>query len=106
MAASEKVFKAGVKREQGWLYYLDKNCNIARSRMVRGGQRKKKGDRPEVVVKTDISRREDGYLYFISRKDEMIKTSGYRVSPTEVEEVVYDSGLVAGAALLLHRAGD
>ena len=30
----------------------------------------------------------------------MIKTSGYRVSPTEVEEVVYGSGLVAGTAAL------
>ena len=32
---------------------------------------------------------DDGYLYFIGRRDEMIKTSGYRVSPTEVEEAVY-----------------
>ena len=30
----------------------------------------------------------------------MIKTSGYRVSPTEVEEVVYDTGLVGGAVAL------
>lgn len=37
---------------------------------------------------------EDGYLYFIGRRDEMIKTSGYRVSPSEVEEVVYATGLV------------
>jgi acyl-CoA ligase (AMP-forming) (exosortase A-associated) len=43
---------------------------------------------------------EEGYLYFIGRKDEMIKTSGYRVSPTEVEEVAYASGLVGGAAAL------
>jgi acyl-CoA ligase (AMP-forming) (exosortase A-associated) len=43
---------------------------------------------------------EEGYLYFVSRKDEMIKTSGYRVSPTEVEEVAYGSGLVAGAVAL------
>jgi acyl-CoA synthetase (AMP-forming)/AMP-acid ligase II len=28
----------------------------------------------------------------------MIKTSGYRVSPTEVEEVVYSTGLVGEAA--------
>jgi acyl-coenzyme A synthetase/AMP-(fatty) acid ligase len=42
----------------------------------------------------------EGYLYFISRKDEMIKTSGYRVSPTEVEEIVFASELVAGAAAL------
>ena len=43
---------------------------------------------------------EEGYLYFISRKDEMIKTSGYRVSPTEIEEVVYASKLVSAAAAM------
>ena len=37
---------------------------------------------------------EDGYLYFIGRSDDMIKVSGYRVSPLEVEEVVYASGQV------------
>lgn len=47
-----------------------------------------------------VVRDEEGYLYFINRKDDMIKTSGYRVSPTEVEEVAYGSGLAAGAAAL------
>ncbi|WP_431520682.1 AMP-binding enzyme [Chromatium okenii] len=42
----------------------------------------------------------DGYLYFVGRRDEMIKTSGYRVSPTEVEEVIYATGLVAEVAAL------
>jgi len=42
----------------------------------------------------------EGYLYFIGRKDEMIKTSGYRVSPTEVEEIAYASGKVAGAGAM------
>ena len=37
---------------------------------------------------------EEGYLYFIGRSDDMIKVSGYRVSPTEVEEAVYATGLV------------
>ncbi|MGI5310470.1 acyl-CoA ligase (AMP-forming), exosortase A system-associated [Rheinheimera sp. WS51] len=32
---------------------------------------------------------QDGFLYFIGRRDEMIKSSGYRISPTEVEEAVY-----------------
>ena len=36
----------------------------------------------------------DGFLYFIGRRDEMIKTSGYRVSPTEVEEILYATRLV------------
>jgi len=31
---------------------------------------------------------EDGFLYFQGRRDGLIKTSGYRVSPDEVEEVV------------------
>lgn len=48
------------------------------------------------TVRTD----EDGFLYFIGRKDDMIKTSGYRVSPTEIEEVLYGSGSVAEAAAL------
>lgn len=38
---------------------------------------------------------EDGYLYFIGRNDEMIKTSGYRVSPNEIEEILMTSGLVS-----------
>ena len=35
-----------------------------------------------------------GYLYFIGRDDDMIKTSGYRVSPTEIEEIVLSTNLV------------
>lgn len=55
---------------------------------------------PETAVWSGdtVRRDQDGFLYFVSRRDEMIKTSGYRVSPTEVEEVLYGSGLVAEAA--------
>ena len=42
---------------------------------------------------------EDGYLYFVGREDAMIKTSGYRVSPSEVEEVVHRTGLVSEVAV-------
>ena len=49
----------------------------------------------------DIVRRDEaGFLYFIGRRDDMIKTSGYRVSPIEVEEVAYSSGLLAEAAAI------
>jgi acyl-coenzyme A synthetase/AMP-(fatty) acid ligase len=47
-----------------------------------------------------VRRDAEGFLYFISRTDEMIKTSGYRVSPTEVEEVVYARGGVLEAAAI------
>src|SRR5882762_2396494 len=57
---------------------------------------------PEIAVWSGDTVRmdEEGFLYFVSRRDEMIKTSGYRVSPTEVEEVVYATGLVGEAAAL------
>ena len=42
------------------------------------------------TVRKDV----DGFLYFVGRRDEMIKTSGYRVSPTEVEEILYATKLV------------
>ena len=42
---------------------------------------------------------EQGLLYFIGRRDEMIKTSGYRVSPTEVEEVLYSDANVMESAI-------
>jgi acyl-CoA ligase (AMP-forming) (exosortase A-associated) len=47
------------------------------------------GAAPELAVFSgDTVRRDaEGFLYFVGRRDEMIKTSGYRVSPTEVEEV-------------------
>jgi acyl-CoA ligase (AMP-forming) (exosortase A-associated) len=45
-----------------------------------------------VVWSGDIVHRdEEGFIYFISRGDEMIKCSGYRVSPGEVESVLLDS---------------
>jgi acyl-CoA ligase (AMP-forming) (exosortase A-associated) len=57
---------------------------------------------PELAVWSGDTVRmdEDGFLYFIGRKDDMIKTSGYRVSPTEIEEVLYSSGQAAEAAAL------
>jgi acyl-CoA ligase (AMP-forming) (exosortase A-associated) len=42
----------------------------------------------------------EGFLYFVGRTDDMIKTSGYRVSPTEIEEVAYASGQVRDAVAL------
>ena len=55
---------------------------------------------PEIAVFSGdtVRRDEDGFLYFIGRRDEMIKTSGYRVSPTEVEEIVYATGLIGECA--------
>jgi len=47
-----------------------------------------------------VRRDGEGLLYFVGRDDAMIKTSGNRVSPTEVEEAAVASGLVAEAVAL------
>jgi acyl-CoA synthetase (AMP-forming)/AMP-acid ligase II len=55
---------------------------------------------PELAVWSgDTVRRDaDGYLYFIGRSDDMIKVSGYRISPTEIESVLHATALVAEVA--------
>jgi len=47
-----------------------------------------------------VKKDDEGFLYFVGRNDEMIKTSGYRVSPMEIEEVAYGTGLVRDAVAL------
>lgn len=58
--------------------------------------------RPEIAVWSGdrVRRDADGFLYFVGRGDEMIKSSGYRISPSEVEEVAHDAGGVAQAVAL------
>ncbi|MES2316901.1 MAG: acyl-CoA ligase (AMP-forming), exosortase A system-associated [Pseudomonadota bacterium] len=45
-----------------------------------------------------VRRDAEGFLYFIGRSDDMIKVSGYRISPSEIEEAVHAAQLVAEAA--------
>jgi acyl-CoA ligase (AMP-forming) (exosortase A-associated) len=55
---------------------------------------------PEMAVWSGdtVKMDKEGFLYFVGRRDEMIKTSGYRVSPTEVEEVAYATQAVTEVA--------
>jgi len=56
---------------------------------------------PEYAVFSgDTVRRDaDGYLYFVGRSDDMMKVSGYRISPTEIEEVLYSTQLISECAV-------
>jgi acyl-CoA ligase (AMP-forming) (exosortase A-associated) len=59
------------------------------------------GDAERVCYSGDLVKMdEDGYLYYVGRRDAMIKSSGIRISPTEVEEVVFQSGKVRHAAAI------
>ena len=69
--AQQKVAKVGVKRESGYLYYIDKNGDLARAPMARGGAKTKKG-KPEIVSKTKITR-EKGYMYFLDKDGDVAR---------------------------------
>jgi acyl-CoA ligase (AMP-forming) (exosortase A-associated) len=47
-----------------------------------------------------VSMDEDGFLYFVGRRDNQIKSSGFRVSPTEVEEALFKAGQLRHAAVI------
>jgi len=66
---AETVAKSGVKKEKGYLYYLDKDGNVARSKMARGGEA---GGGAEVISKTGV-KREEGYLYFIDKNGDVAR---------------------------------
>ena len=62
-----KLVKVGVKREKGYLYYIDKQGDVSCAKMARG---KKKGGSPKKVAKVGIKRK-DGYLYFLDKKGDV-----------------------------------
>ncbi len=64
---AEKVAKVGVKRVDGYLYYVDKGGDISRAKMARGG---KKGGKPEKVAKCGV-KKAGGYLYFVDKQGDI-----------------------------------
>ena len=62
---AEKVAKVGVKKQAGYLYFVDKKGNVARAKMSRGGRKKGKA-KVEMVAKADVKKK-SGYLYFIDK---------------------------------------
>ncbi len=64
---AEKVMKLGIKREKGYLYYIDKQGDVSCAKMARG---KKKGGSPKKVAKCGIKRKV-GYLYFLDKKGDV-----------------------------------
>ena len=63
-----KVAKVGLKKEDGWLYYLDKKGNVSRAKMGRG--RKPSRVKPQTVAKVGV-KRQTGFLYFIDKQGDV-----------------------------------
>lgn len=66
------------------------------------------GSVPEYVVHSGdyVRQDEDGYLYYVGRRDEQFKSRGFRVNPTEIEAGLLASGLVSQAVVFADQVGD
>jgi len=65
----EKIQKVGVKREDGFLYFIDKAGDVSRAKMARGG---KKGGKPQKVTKVGI-KKEEGFLYYLDKSGDVAR---------------------------------
>ena len=65
--AAKKVAKVGVKKEKGYLYFVDKRGDVSCAKMARGN---KKGGAPKKVAKVGI-KKQAGYLYFIDKQGDI-----------------------------------
>ena len=65
----EVVAKAGITREKGYLYFIDKEGDISRSQMSRGAT-KSKGS--EKVSKVSVAK-ESGYLYYVDKNGDVAR---------------------------------
>ena len=68
---AEKVAQVGIKKESGYLYFVDKDGDISRAEMSRGG-RTKCTKKKEKVAKVAI-KKESGYLYFVDKEGDISK---------------------------------
>ena len=66
---AKTVAKVGVKKQAGYLYFVDKKGNVARAKMARGRKKGAKG-KIEVVAKVGV-KKQKGFLYFIDKRGDI-----------------------------------
>lgn len=64
---AQKVAKVGVKKQKGYLYFVDKRGDVSCAKMARGSKR---GGSPKKVAKVGIKKKA-GYLYFIDKRGDI-----------------------------------
>jgi hypothetical protein len=72
---AQKVARTDVARQAGFLYFIDKQGDVSRASMARGG--KKKGGLRKKVAKVGI-RKEPGYLYFLDKDGDVARAKMVR----------------------------
>ncbi len=65
--AAKKIQKVGIKKEKGYLYFVDKQGDISCAKMARGSE---KGGKAKKVAKVGV-KKESGFLYFIDKQGDI-----------------------------------
>jgi len=71
---AQKVTKVGVKKEAGYLYFVDKAGDVSRAKMARGGMKSKTKSKPEKVAKAGV-KKEAGFLYFVDKQGDISRAN-------------------------------
>jgi hypothetical protein len=71
---AQKIAKTGVKRQQGYLYFVDKQGDVSRAKMARGGR---SGGKREKVARAGVTK-EKGFLYFVDKQGDVARAKMVR----------------------------
>ncbi|MBI4669112.1 MAG: hypothetical protein HY747_07985 [Elusimicrobia bacterium] len=80
---AEKLVKLGLKREDGFLYYIGKDGHVWRAKMARGGKKGGKSERVKTTWTTNGNghypvKKQPGYLYFLDKKGDVSRAKMVR----------------------------
>ena len=64
---AQKVAKVGVRKQKGYLYFVDKHGDVSCAKMARGNKR---GGSTKKVAKVGV-KKQRGYLYFIDKRGDI-----------------------------------
>lgn len=70
---AEKLVKIGVKREDGFLYFVGKDGFVWKAKMARGGKKGGKKEKVTATAKTGTLpvKKQEGYLYFLDKSGDV-----------------------------------
>lgn len=77
---AEKLAKLGLKREDGYLYFIGKDGYVWKAKMARGGKKGGKKEKVSVAPKNGNYpiKKETGYLYFLDKAGDVSRAKMVR----------------------------
>jgi hypothetical protein len=75
---AQKIARTDIKRQAGYLYFVDEQGDISRATMARGGRGSKREGGQRKKVKEVGIRKEKGYLYYVDKDGDIARAKMVR----------------------------